>query len=332
MGAARALRAGVPLQCGIYDTASLHSRIARLVAESRFDLVHVQLARLAPAVERALPSRLPRVIDLIDALSLNMRRRADRDRLVWRWLARIEAARLAALERALLERWDHATVVTARDRDAIGAHPRLSVNRNGVDLARFPYVDEGRDPNRVVFTGNLGYFPNVDAIRWFVTQVWPRVIAQVPSLRLELIGARPSAELRRLTSGGPGIELVGPVEDLAARLARAAIAIAPLQAGSGQPLKVLEAFAAGTPVVATPVAVAGLRDVTDAHLRVATSAADFAEAIVALASDPVARKRLAGAARALVERSYGWDEPVAELEAIWERAASHAATAPRGST
>lgn len=330
LGAARAFGRGEPFQCGIFDTAALGRTLRERIAESRFDLVHVQLARLAPAVARALPPSLPRVIDLVDALSLNMRRRAERDRLGWSAIARWEADRMAVLERRLLDRWDHSTVVSDHDRDAIGAHPLLSVNCNGVDLDRAPGPDEGRDPCEVVFTGNLGYFPNEDAIRWLLAHVWPRVLVARPDLRLALVGARPSAALRRLAAAMPGVEVVGPVDDLAARLARAAIAVAPLQAGSGQPLKVLEAFAAGTPVVATPTAVAGLAEATSEHLRIASTPTEFADAIVELAASAELRARLARAARTLVESSYGWDAPVAALESIWEHAADRGRAARRG--
>ena len=321
-GAARALLSGEPVQSGIFDTGRFTRALGELVSASPpFDVVHVQLARLAPSVERALPVALPRVLDLIDALSLNMQSRAARDGLLVGRLAAEEARRLARIERALLDRWDHVTVVAERDRLAIGEHLSLSVNRNGVDLERFAPTAATRREGSVIFTGNLGYFPNVDAVCWLLGEVWPRVLAARPAAVLSLVGARPHPRVVRAARRASRVELVGPVDDLAVLLGGAEVALAPIRAGSGQPLKVLEALASATPVVATPAALAGIAAEHDRHLLVAADAVDFAAAIVRLLGDAALRERLARAGRALVEERHGWDEPVAALAAIWLEAA-----------
>jgi len=319
-GAGGALIAGLPLQCGIFDTASLRQAISSLVAAEPFDLVHVQLARLALCVDHALPRHLPRVVDLVDALSVNMTRRAERDRGPLALLAREESKRLARYERALVARWQHATVCTESDRAAIGAHPRLSVNANGVDGSRLAFSRAPRLPGRVIFSGNLGYFPNIEALEWLASEIWPRVRARLPWAELVAVGARPHRRLARLARVTAGVELVGPVEDLRAELVRAMVSVAPIRAGSGQPLKVLEALAVGTPVVATPSAAAGLEVISGEHLLLAADAGAFAEAIVRLLERPDLRDRVAAAGRELIERSHGWDEPVEALDEIWMRA------------
>lgn len=328
-GAMRALLAGEPLQCGIFDTPGFARALAELTREP-FDVAHVQLARLAPAVERALPAGLPRVLELIDALSLNMAQRAAREAPPVAWVAAFEARRLARLERALVERWDHLTVVTERDRLAIGEHPRLDVIPNGVDLARFAPSGTPRRSGSVIFTGNLGYFPNVDAVCWLLDEVWPRVLAARPDAALSLVGARPHQRLVRAARRSRRVEVVGPVDDLAARLGEAEVALAPLRAGSGQSLKVLEALATSTPVVATPGAIAGLAVEHDRHLLVAGDARAFAAEVIRLLGDVALRERLARAGRALVEERHGWDAAVTALETAWLAAARgrHPGAAP----
>lgn len=317
--------AGHPLQTALYDAPAMRRTIAELLRTRRYDLVHVQLARMAPHLERGAP--VPRMLDLIDALSLNMRRRSRYDRGPTRWASRVEAGRLGRYERSLCRLFDHATVVSEEDRRAIGDFPTLTVNANGVDLQRFPFAGGARDPRAIVLSGNLGYFPNVDAATWFVHEVLPRVRRLVPDASLALVGARPHRRVRGLVAV-PGVTVSGLVRDLHPWLARSAVAVAPMRAGSGQPLKVLEAMASGTPVVATSVATAGIAAVAGRHHLAADDADGFASHVVTLLRKPERGAALAVEARRLVEERYGWDRSVAELEATWDALAARRAFTP----
>ena len=312
---ARGLGSARPLQALLFETAPMQRALRGLLAERRHDLVHLQLARMAGHLTEA--PGIPRVVDLIDALSLNMRRRERRDRAPMRWAAHLEATRLARFERDLCARWDRALVVSDADRDAIGAHPNLAVNTNGVDVARFRPCIEGRDPERIVFTGNLGYFPNVDALRWCVDSILPAVWRVRPDVRLAIVGARPSRTVRRLARRDPRITLEGYVDDLQPALAGSAVALAPMRAGSGQKLKVLEAMACGVPVVATGRALSGIDAEPERHLLVADTTASFAQAVLRVLRDPRLADDLALAGRRLVEQRYAWERSVAELEDVY---------------
>ncbi len=172
------------------------------------------------------------------------------------------------------------------------------------------------DAATVVFTGNLGYFANVEAALRLAREVMPRVRARRPDARLHLAGARPDRALQQLARDG-ACTLEAEVPDMGAVLRRATIAVAPLRAGSGQQLKVLEAMASGTPVVSTPLSAVGEPGV---HLRVAESADALAAEITALLDDPGARRTLAARARAFVERDHTWALSAERLDALWRRA------------
>jgi glycosyltransferase involved in cell wall biosynthesis len=286
-----------------------------LLRERRHDVVHVQMARMAALLDGV--ARPPCVVDLIDALSVNMARRRRYDRSAVRWLAGLEEERLARHERELCRTWDRALVASEVDRQAIGDFPNLVVNSNAVDVARFATLEVRRLPDAIVFSGNLGYFPNVDGAVWLAREVLPRIRAEVPAASLTIVGARPARAVRRLAALGPHVAVLGPVPDLAPYIARASVAVAPLRAGSGQSLKVLEAMACRTPIVATRRAVEGLavRDGTD--LLLADDAAEFAGQVVRLLRDRAMAERIAAAGRALVEARYDWQASVAALEAIY---------------
>ena len=315
-GLARGAFSPLPFQVSLYSHPRMRRALRELVAGETFDLVHAQLARMAPCVA-GLP--LVRFVDLVDALSLSTRRRSLLHRGLLRWLAGLEAGRLLRYEQRICATVEGASVVSNVDRDAIGA-ASLGVVPNGVDLGEFPFGREGRDPATVVFTGNMGYFSNVSGACWFAERVHPLVRRSVPEARLLVIGARPAARVRRLARADPSVSVLGFVDDLPPHLRSATVAVAPMQAGAGQLFKVIEAMASGTPVVATPVAAEAFEAGGGDDLLVAGTAEAFAGAVVSIIRDPGRAGRLAARARRFVESRHTWERSVARLEELHEAA------------
>lgn len=306
---------GRPIQSAFHETSAMRRVIARLLSEQRHDLIHVQLSRMAGLLKEATP--IPRVIDFVDALSLNLRRRAAYDRVPLKLLASAEASRLLRYEREVCRSWDYATVVSAVDRAAIGDFPNLGVNPSGVDLEAFPYRAEGRDGSTIVFSGNLGYFSNIDAISWFVREIFPRIAFEAPNAKLLIVGARPAWKIKALANLDPRITVTGMVDRLQPYLHRCAVAIAPMRAGSGQLFKMLEAMASGAPLVATSLAAEATEAENGRHLLVADNAESFVRCVLRLIREPALAACIAREARRLVESRYRWESSVAELEEIY---------------
>lgn len=317
MAAAVVRRAGsrLPLQVALYENVAMRRAIREVLRRQDHDLAHVQLVRMAPYLDEV--RALPRVLDLVDALSLNMARRSRHDRGLWRWIARLEAGRLARYERAVIDSVDRALVGSRRDREALGAPPGLAVVTNGVEPDDFPYQAAGREADTVIFSGNLGYFPNVQAVLWLTGAILPLLVRAVPEIRIHVVGARPDPRILRLARANPRITVSAQVEDVSPHLRRAAVAVAPMRAGSGQQLKVLEAMASGTPVVATALAADGIEARHGEHLLIADEPGAFAGHVARLLREPALAGELARNGRRLIEARYTWEGSVAALDGIY---------------
>ena len=293
---------GQPIQEGLYAARSARRALSRAVREQRPEVAIVQMVRCGWALEqlrREVPG-LPVLFDAIDAMGLHFERAALLAPPALRPLLRAEAGRCRRRERELASRAALSIAVSARDLDAIGARQGRVVPVSGRAVAARARAGTGP---RVVLSGNLGYRPTVRGALWFAEEVWPRVAASLPGARWVLAGARPAAAVRRL-GRLPGVEVHGDVEDLDPFLASATVAIAPMASGSGVPMKVLEAWAAGLPVVAHPWTAAGLPADTQAALAVADGAEEWQRAVTGLLLDPQAAGRLAERGREAWYRSY----------------------------
>jgi polysaccharide biosynthesis protein PslH len=323
LGVLRALWRGLPLQSGLFFSPDLSRQLRRLAPAA--DLAVLQLVRLA--VHRKDLGPTPLVLDLVDDLALNFARRSAVDRRWLRPALAAEARLLGRAQRRLAGQAAGVLLVSERDRrELVSGLPaslaeRISTVRLAVEAGPLaPAPAPGLAPSlgdRLVFTGNLGYFVNVDAICWWLREVWPAVAASRPGLRLLVAGDRPARAVQRAVAraAAPGwkrrprpeeaaVALVESATDLRAVLAGATAALAPMRCGSGVPIKVLEAWSAGVPVIASPWAAAGTTGVPGEDLLIAQSAGDWVAAIGKLLDDPATGRRLAHGGRQRLAADY----------------------------
>ena len=194
---------------------------------------------------------------------------------------------------------------------ALAPEAHVSMYPNAIPDVAIPLAEE---QPIVVFSGNFEYHPNVDAVDFLVKSVWPEIRRRCPELRLRLVG-RGDKFIRHLLPSGLEIETTGAVDDALTEIAAARIVVAPLRAGSGTRIKILEAWAAARPVIATSLAAEGLRYKESCDLLIANDGPSMAGAIAGLNSDSSRRAVLAANGRKLFEECYTWQAAWRALDA-----------------
>ena len=248
-----------------------------------------------------------------------------------RWYSLKQALKAAAYERKIVRELAAITVVGEADARAlrwVSGRPSIHLVPNGTTLRAPPSLSTETERPSIIFSGTLGYRPNADAARYFATEVFPSVRARVPDATLVIVGWGGPPEVLSLGEL-PGIEVRSDVPDMGAELGAAWVSVAPMRFGGGMQNKVLEAWAAGTPVVMTSVAAKGLGADLESASLIANGPDALADAVARLLSDPAERLRLGGGGYELVRARYTWAGAAETITSLLG-GAQRADGAPRG--
>jgi glycosyltransferase involved in cell wall biosynthesis len=300
-----------PLQVALFRDARFASLISDVVRREKIDVINSFLIRPFLSVES---QPVPLIVDLIDSMLLNARRRIPAAPLWMRPVLHLEALRLARYERYVCSRAASSLVVADVDREHIDGE-RLFVNPLGVDGSEFYPCADGYVRRRIVFSGNMEYHANKTALRWFVGSCWLAVHDEFPDAELCVAGSG-SERLASAYGHAPGIRFIGRVRSMGDFLRTADVSIAPMQSGSGMQNKVLEAMACGVPTVVTRLGLGDIQAADGTHTLVADDCVAFTGAIRRLFMDQYLHRALAGAAAELVKTRYSWASNAAEFERI----------------
>jgi glycosyltransferase involved in cell wall biosynthesis len=291
--------------------AGFGSELAAFLEGRRYEVAVVEHFWCAPYWQQVAPHAKAVFLDLHNIESVLMARRAAVAGFPAGFVFRRFHRAALRLEQTWLPRFH--TLLAVSENDAallrrVCPAARVHVYPNALPESPRPNVAE---QHMIAFSGNLAYDPNADAVRYFRSRIWPWLRDRWPNLVWRLIGKNPEA-VRRHVRGDSRILLSGPPEDAIKSLAEAQVAIVPLRVASGTRVKILEAWAAGRPVVATSIGAEGLPAKDREHLWIADQPAHFAEAVSALLESASLRERLGRAGRRLLETEFTW-------EAAWSR-------------
>lgn len=281
--------------------------IRRALGGERYAVAAIEHSWCAPYLDVLAAAAERTVLNLHNIESVLHRRCAETEAGPARVAHHIFQRASLQLEREWLPRFTEVLAVSNEDREALaGIVPkaRVRVYPNAIPLVPTPLRKE---EDVVVFSGNLEYHPNLLAVRYFRREIWPLLRERHAELKWRLVGKNPAA-VARYTADDPRIETTGEIPDAIAELARAKVAVVPLRSGSGTRLKILEAWAAGTPVVSTTIGAEGLSARDGIHLLLADSPSQFAESVGRLLACNSLRCNIADSGRLLMEKEFTWEK------------------------
>lgn len=325
----RALLAGSTYTTSWLVSAPARAAIRRILADGHHDLIHCDTIGLAPY--RDLAASLPATLTHHNIESHMMLRRADNaGNFLARSYFREEGRRLRDFERKVAGRF--ATHITCSDLDRERLHeivPEANtvVVPNGVDCEYFTSEDRPVRPGSLVFVGTMNWYPNVQAMVYFLREIWPGLKARVPAVTLDIAGSNPPESLVHMARSLPDVTVHGYLPDVRPLIDSAAVYICPIRDGGGTKLKILDAFAMRKCVVAHPIACEGIDVTAGKDVVLASTPEEFVHEIESLLRDEGRRDELARAARRLVEIRYSYREIGARfnetLEEAVHRASAH---------
>ncbi|RYD57118.1 MAG: glycosyltransferase [Sphingobacteriales bacterium] len=304
-----------PLQVQYFRSAEMRKKLDEVLAAHKFDAIHVQHLRMSPYL--AARQDIPRILDLPDAYSLYWeRRRSAKRSLAVSLFENMEQKRVLDYE-PILKKYDLSLVCSQEDLAYLKQVHKLDnihLLPNGVDLDTFAPRNHNYTHNHtLLFTGNMDYAPNVDAVVYFTNEVLPLIRAKFPNVQFVIAGQRPIKKVQDLANDH--VKVTGFIQDLAAVYNEASVVVAPLRFGAGTQNKVLEAMAMGIPVVCSNIGFAGLGIESGEGAIMQTEATAFAESVMQLLSSEAMRRDVGQKGVAVMKSRFGWDAIAKQLEA-----------------
>ena len=305
----------LPLQVNYFKSRRFQLALNQLLKQETFDAIHVQHLRMAQFAQQIQSTYT--ILDLPDAFSLYWKRRLQVPRNVLsKVLDAIESKRVIAYEKAILNDFDLNLVCSKEDLTFLKQHhtvDHIALLPNGVDTDVFKSNNHDYTHNEtLLFTGNMDYAPNVDAVHYFCKDILPIIHAHKPNVKFIIAGQRPIDSVKQLAN--KHVEVTGFIPELSTMYNQASVVVAPLRFGAGTQNKVLEAMSMGIPVVCSNIGFEGLgiKDGEGAFMR--TDAIGFAQQVIDLLNDAALRQRTGEKGASVIRAHFSWDEIAIQLE------------------
>ncbi len=290
----------IPFQVTLFHCSKAQSEINDIIQNFQPHHLFAQLVRTSEYLKNQLAYK--KSIDFMDALGAGLQRRAQRSQPFLKMILLEESERMQRYENIIWNYFDSHFIISKQDGSLMRTPPRptIQILPNGIDTSYYQRCHPQLG-NKIVFTGNMSYPPNVDAALFLIHEIMPLVWELMPELRLMIAGTNPHASLLREKSSR--IEITGRVDDIRVCYEQAALFVAPMRMGTGMQNKILEALSMAIPVITTPMAASAFQPDVLQKLMVAESAKDIANSILKHYQPDTASD---GELRNLVVQHYNW--------------------------
>ncbi|MEO9745778.1 TIGR03087 family PEP-CTERM/XrtA system glycosyltransferase [Parasphingorhabdus sp.] len=321
MAGIEALVRGLPVSLTSFASDQIQAFVDKTVRDRNISCIFVFSGQMAQYIPASFAGRV--VMDFVDVDSAKFENYAASGSGPMKWIHHREGRLLRKFEHDVAMDADFSLFVSDAEaelfRNRLGQKPEnIRSLGNGIDFAYYDpeavhAVERNADTPMLLFTGQMDYLPNVEAVRSFSNDAMPIIRKTHPHAEFVIVGRAPTAEVMKL-DGRNGTKIVGRVDDIRQWLAAADVVVAPLRIARGIQNKVLEAMAMNKPVVASSAAAQGIQASHDEHFIVAETVQDEARAVADLLNDSVRADTLGGAAGKLMRTRYRWTDQLESLE------------------
>jgi len=310
----RTLFTRLPFQVGLFYTKGIHRKINAIIQQVQPNAIYCHLIRMSEYVKDN-PMPCPKTIDYMDVFSKGMDRRAQRSKGIMKQLILWEYRRLSYYENHVFDKFNHQTIISAQDRDFI-PHPskaNIQIIENGVDWQEF-YPMNTPKQYQLLFTGNMGYPPNIEAAIYCATKILPEIHQQHPNLKLLIAGISPSQAVRDLAN--QHVIVIDHFEHIRDAFAMSTINLAPMLTSIGLQNKILQAMAMKLPTICTTLANNAVKAIPGHQILVADDPKAYAAHIHQLLSNPSQYDSIAQQGYEFVKERFDWEKQNQLLEPL----------------
>jgi len=313
-GIIKAFFFGKPLQIGYFYDSSIKKQVNKIVSEQCVEHIYCQLIRVSEYVKHF---NIPKTLDYQDVFSKGVERRIKTAPILLRLVLKLEYKRLLKYEREIFDYFTNKTIISKPDRDLIQHknNEEIHVVPNGVDYNIFRPI-EAEKKFDLIFTGNMSYPPNINAVCYLVSEIMPLLIKHNPTVKLLIAGAHPVKKIKDFQS--ENVIITGWVEDIRMCYAESKIFIAPMQIGTGLQNKLLEAMAMQLPCISSSLANAALGAEERKEILIGETPEAYAAHVITLLTDSSYAKKMALEGFSFVKTHYSWENNVGIVRSIIE--------------
>jgi polysaccharide biosynthesis protein PslH len=305
----------VPFQVAWFSSVKMKTKINEELVKNNYDVVYYHLIRSSQYLNSADSHKVLSIADYTDAVSLYLTRFSEIEKNPFKkFLIKKEQKRVSNYEK-IAEKFHTLFICSQIDKAFLEKkkiNVRIKLLNNGIDTKYF-YPDKiNYEENRIIFTGNMPYYANYDAALYFVNDILPLILKEIPQSRFYIVGQKPPAKIKRLAS--ENVVVTGFVKDIKIEYQKSAVNVAPMRFGAGTLNKVLESIALGVPVVATSIAVLGLPKELSKFIFVADNKEIFADTVLKILGDSSIRHDLMKEGQEIIKNKFSWERIVSDFE------------------
>ncbi len=316
----------LPFSVAYHYRRPFFSRMIRELNRTNYDLIHFEWTQMSKYLCN-FNSNIPVVISAhnVEAMLLYSLYRSAPS-ILRKFVNYLQMKKMTRFEKWAYNKADYVTAVSEKDAAIISddyGQKNVVVISNGVDLDYFRNKNPETQNNTLLFFGAMDYYPNIQAVCYFVEEIAPILIRKLPNFNFSVVGRNPDKKLFDLAQKLHYFSITGTVEDIRPYYKKAAIFVVPLKAGGGTRLKIIEAMAMEMPVISTTIGAESLQYEDGVNIIIANTPKQFSDEIIRLTKNPQLRMKMGKVARRLVEKYYGWEQITAVQDQLWNQLINH---------